>query len=95
MHRSLPKNFQIQKILRFDKSDTDISEMKVVRNYILSNLYLDDKLPILHYSPSGSLKSWPNSQIGLFFKSDADISNDTVQLFGRKKSCQKLRYKQL
>ena len=32
--------------------------MKVVRNNILSNLYLDDKLPILHCSSSGNLKSY-------------------------------------
>ena len=51
---------------------TDISDlvmgcffvkMKVVKNGILNNLYLNDKLPILHCSPSGSLTSLPNSQI--------------------------------
>ena len=37
--------------------------IKVVGNYILNNLYLHDKLPILYSSPCGSLLSWPNSQI--------------------------------
>ena len=46
--------FQIRKILRFDKSDrfdhSVLIEIKVVRNDILNNLYLHDKLPILHCS---------------------------------------------
>ena len=49
------KNFQIQEIQRFDKSDTDIiieclgqDESWHVRNDILNNLYLHDKIPILH-----------------------------------------------
>ena len=49
--------FQIRKIQRFDKSDTDISnliEIKIVRNDTLNNLYLHDKLPILHSSLSES-----------------------------------------
>ena len=41
-------------------------EIKVVGNYILNNLYLHDKLPILHSSFSGSLQSWPNSLIWIF-----------------------------
>ena len=53
--------------------------MKVVRNDIVNNLYLHDKLPILHFSPSGSLQSWPYSQIWWFFKFDTVISNDTVR----------------
>ena len=32
-------------------------EIEVVRNYILNNLYLVDKLPIFYCSPSGSLQS--------------------------------------
>ena len=66
--------------------------MKVVSCH---NLYIHDKLLILHCSPSGSLQSWPNSQIWWFIKSDTVISNDTVQCSGWNKSCQKLRYEQL
>ena len=50
-------------------------EIKVVGNDIINNLYLHDKHPILYCSPSGSLQSWPNSQIWLFFKSDTVITN--------------------
>ena len=42
----------------------------------------------------GASKSWPNSQILWFFKSDTVISNDTVQCFDWNRSCQKLHYKQ-
>ena len=38
---------QAEFVHRFDHSI--LIEVKVVRNYILSNSYLDDKLPILHY----------------------------------------------
>ena len=69
------KIFQIRKIQRFDISDKYFRfdygvfvEMKVVKNGILNNLYLHDKLLILHCSPSGSLQIWPNSQILLFFR---------------------------
>ena len=63
------KKIQIRKIQRFDKSDTDISDLiiecfgrvKVVRNVVLNNLYLDDKFPILHCSPSGSLYNRRNT----------------------------------
>ena len=30
--------------------------MNVIRNGVLNNLYLNDKLPILHCSPSGTLR---------------------------------------
>ena len=106
MHRSPSRcrqNFQIRKIQRFEKSDTDISdliivvliEMKFVRNDMLNNLYLDDKFPILHCSPSGSLHSLTKSQILWYLKSDTVISNDTVHCFDQNKGCQKLRYEQI
>ena len=53
----VPKIFQIRKIQRFDKSGSYfrfdhsvLAEMKVVRNSVLNNLYLNDKLPILLFS---------------------------------------------
>ena len=62
------KNSKIWQIwyryFRFDNSV--LIEMKVIRNDISNNLYLDDKLPILYSSTSGSLQSWPNSQIWWF-----------------------------
>ena len=40
------------------------------KNYILNNLYLHNKLPIVNSSPSGRLQSLPNSQIWYdFFRS--------------------------
>ena len=37
--------------------DSVLIEIKVVRNNILNNLHLNEKLPILQSSPSGSLQS--------------------------------------
>ena len=81
MHRSPPrsrKNFNIRKSsmiwqiwhrhFRFDHSV--LIDLKVVINDILNNLYLHDKLLILHCSPSGSLHSLPKSQIWRYFESD-------------------------
>ena len=59
------KIFQIRKIQRFDKFDTDISDLIIecfgrdesCQKGHLNNLYLDDKFPILHCSLSGSLQS--------------------------------------
>ena len=52
----------LTRYFRFDHKSVLVG-MKVVRNGILNNLYLNDKHPSLHYSPSGILRSWPNSQI--------------------------------
>ena len=57
--------FQIRNIQRFDKFDTDISDLikacsnrnKSCQKLYFKNLYLNDKLPILHCTPSGSLQS--------------------------------------
>ena len=91
------KNSKIWQIwhryFRFDDKSVLI-EIKVVRNDILNNLYLNDKLPVLHSFHSGRLQSWPNSQIWWIFKSDTVISNDTVQCFGRNE-CQKCYLQQL
>ena len=55
------KIFQIQKIQRFDKSVTDVSDLIIVcfiwgkscQKLYLDNLYLLDILPIMHCSTSG------------------------------------------
>ena len=69
MQRSPPgvaKIFQIKKTKRYDKSNryfrydhkSVLVEMKFIRNSILNNLYLKDKLPILQLiSLYGSLQS--------------------------------------
>ena len=71
LHRSHPrsrqncpdsKNSKIWQIRhRYFKYDHSVLvEIRLVRNYILNNLYLHDKLPIVHCSPSAILWSWPN-----------------------------------
>ena len=45
--------------------------------------------------PLGASKVDQTHKYDDFFKSDTDISNDTVQFFDRNKSCQTLRYKQI
>ena len=80
------KNFQIQKSKDL-KNLTQIFqicvlvEIKGVRNDILDDLYLHDKLPIVHWSPSWSFQSWPNSQILGFFRSCTVLSDLTGQFF--------------
>ena len=71
MHRSPPRshqNFPDSKNSKITVIYNDtvhcLIEMKVVRNNILNNLYLNDKLHILHCSLYGSsqfFKIWPNS----------------------------------
>ena len=94
---------RFEKMQWYDKSDTDISDLiiecfdrdKVVRNYILNNSYLNDQIPILHYSPSGSLRSWPNSQILWFFRTYTVFSYLTGQCFDPNEWCQKCYLQQL
>ena len=60
------KIFQIHRYFRFYHSV--LVEIKVVRNYILDNLYLNDKLSIMHCSPSGSLRSCPTDKFDDFLE---------------------------
>ena len=107
MHCSLPrsrqkfsdsknlKNWQIRhRYFRYEHS-VFLVRLKVVRNDILNNLYLHDKLPIVHCSPSMSLWSWPNSQIWWFFRSCTVLSNLTVQCFDQNEWCQQCYLQQL
>ena len=75
IHRSPPRsrqNFPDSKNSKIDKSETNISYLIIEcfdqdescqELYFKQLIYLHEKLPILHCSPSGSLQSWPNSQI--------------------------------
>ena len=54
-HKILEKYFCQIWLYSFDVVQFFFIEIKVVRNNILNNLYLNDKLPILHCLPSRSL----------------------------------------
>ena len=66
-------------------------EIKVVRNVILNNIDIYDQPFRIHRSPPRSRQNFPDSKNSKI----TVISNDTVHCFGRNRSCQKLRYKQL
>ena len=63
--------------------------------FINYNLYLSDKLPILHCSTSGSLQTLPNSQIWWLFRSYTVLSHLTRQCFGRNEWCQQCYLQQV
>ena len=66
-------------------------EIKVVGNVFLNNIDLHDQPSRMYCSPPRSrqkISDSKNSKITV-------ISNDTIHCFGRNKSCQKLRYKQI
>ena len=62
------------------QSDSVLIEIKFVGNYILNNLYLHDKLPILHCYPSWSFWSWQTHKVDDFldFKQFCQIWPDSV-----------------
>ena len=73
-------------------------EMKVLRNVILNNIDLHDQPSRMYGSPPMSRQNFPDFPDCNFRQKNSKItviSNDTVHCFGRNKSCQKLRYKQL
>ena len=61
--------------------------MKIVRNYILNNLELDDKLSILHCWEEVEVSKVDQTQKFDNFFNLIVISNDTVHCFGRNKIC--------
>ena len=96
------KIFQIRKI---DKFDTDISDLSIVcfdqdesyQKFYFKHLMYSSMINFLFYTvlPPGTSETDQTHKFDDFLKSDTVISNDTVQFFGRNKSCQKLCYKQL
>ena len=70
-------------------------EIKVIRNVILNNINLDDKLLRIHRSPPRNHQNFPDSKIQWFDKSDTDILDLIIECFSQDKSCQKGYFQQL
>ena len=70
-------------------------EIKVVRNDILNNIYIHDQTYRMHRSPPRVAKNFQIKKIKGIDKSDANISDSTIECFDREKSSQKLYIEQL
>ena len=75
--------------------DSDMIEIKCVRNVILNNIDCIINLPGCIVLPPGVAKISRFEKIQWFDKSDTDISDLIIECFDRDKSCQKLYFKQL